>query len=615
MKLRFPPLCGGAVSGLNDAGIETFEGDSAKNIVRECAQNSLDAAASTERPVKITLSRISFSRDDLPFIPELEKVITSCKDYWSHNDKAKKFFQNALNVVGSPRIDTLRISDDETSGVEGGDEDTKGQWFGLVKSRGVSNKRDADSGGAFGIGKDAPLAASALRTVLYSTRTEGDNVAFQGVCRLVTHENDEGKRTQGTGFIGNYDEYEPSFLALRDPESIPKAFRRESQGLSMWILGSRNFETKWEKPYIRSALADFWPAIYDGKLIFQIGEEVIDRKNLGKHMEKEKSHKEVSAAYPYYQSLVDQNAKRFYAKLPTAGACRLHLLLARRDLPKKICMVRRTGMVIEYYPPKIGFLPFSGLFVCDDREGNRLLKSIEPPRHDGWIASRAEDPKASQALKEIKHWIQEELRKQIPHFGDDQFNETDVPPDLLEEDQDNPATEDEANDPETDLGGSPGEASVPIKGVPKRQKILVKPAKGSEGVGDEDDETESPKGGDGKRTGGRKGKSGSGSGDSDGKNTTPFLSSRSFSNSETDDTYDLVLRVDMDYTGPVWIDAVGEDGGTESISLAFAEAVGSGPVSVESNKIGILTLQASKASRIRIGLKKPGKFSIRASLS
>lgn len=48
MNLKFPPLSGGVSQGLNDAGIETFEGDYAYYVARECTQNSLDA--STPRP-------------------------------------------------------------------------------------------------------------------------------------------------------------------------------------------------------------------------------------------------------------------------------------------------------------------------------------------------------------------------------------------------------------------------------------------------------------------------------------------------------------------------------------------------------------------------------------
>lgn len=56
MRLRFPPLAGGVIQGLNDAGVETFKGNDPHFVVRECAQNSLDAAASHEKPVRMEIT-------------------------------------------------------------------------------------------------------------------------------------------------------------------------------------------------------------------------------------------------------------------------------------------------------------------------------------------------------------------------------------------------------------------------------------------------------------------------------------------------------------------------------------------------------------------------------
>jgi hypothetical protein len=221
VNLRFPPLSGGTVSGLNDAGIETFEGDFAANVVRECAQNSLDAAVSHDEPVVLSIQRKSLPSTELPFVPALRQVLRSCRQHWQAYPKAKAFFDSAIHAAAGEAIDALCISDSNTTGLDGKDDDINGRWFALVKSRGVSNQKGSGSGGAFGIGKDAPLAGSSFRSVLYSTKTLQGDVAMQGVCRLVTHLDSEGKLTQGTGFIGEYDASGPDFLAVRDPSKIP----------------------------------------------------------------------------------------------------------------------------------------------------------------------------------------------------------------------------------------------------------------------------------------------------------------------------------------------------------------------------------------------------------
>ncbi|HEV2842078.1 MAG TPA: hypothetical protein VGW39_12185 [Chthoniobacterales bacterium] len=614
MQLKFPPLSGGTVSGLNDAGIETFEGDFARNVVRECAQNSLDAASTPDQAVTVRIDRVSLQKIDVPFMPALEKILRACRDHWSQHDKAKKFFTTALTLAGRQHIDALRISDFGTTGVDGSDEQNTGRWFGLVKSRGVSNQKGAESGGAFGIGKDAPLAGSALRTVLYSTRTLDGQVALQGVCRLVTHAEENGHLTQGTGFIGAFDAENLVYRAIRDVTAIPKQFLRTEPGLDVWILGSRHLDDDWAQPFLRSALANFWPAIANGTITFIIGDNRIDGASLGAAMRAERFDEHVAEAWPFYQALVDQHAKTFNRKLPHAGECRLHLLLARRDLPKRVCMVRRTGMVIDTYQPRVGFLPFAGLFVCEGHEGNRLLRSLEPPRHDKWDPERGDEPRAVAALKEIKEWIRDELKKQTPHASDDQFNESEVPPDLLEDIPENPITDSSA-ETEPDLGGNPKEAAPPQK-VKIRTRTMRKTADpGKKGTKGGDDDVDDPKKGDGKSTGGRKGREGEDEGESSIAPRIPYLRARAFNPSDSDDAIELVLRADANYDGSVWIEGLGDDGSAENLPLESAEIIGVGPVEVEQSKIKNLKLAAEETVRVRLRARRPGKYAIRATLS
>ncbi len=615
MELEFPPLNGGVVPGLNDAGIETFEGDFARNVVRECAQNSLDAAVSHEAPVRLTITRISLDAANLPFVPKLQRVLRACGAYWSQHDKAREFFRSALQLAKQPNIDALKISDFGTTGVDGKDDDNTSRWFGLVKSRGVSNQKEVGSGGAYGIGKDAPLALSAFRTVLYSTRTLNGDVALQGVCRLVTHEGEDGVPTQGTGFIGTVDRNARSFRAIRDPNSIIEMFLREEAGLDVWILGSRQLDEDWSQPFIRSALANFWPAIHDRKISFLIGTDQIDDSNLGNWIERERHDAEVAEMRPYFLSVVSERAKTITANLPTVGESRLHVLLAKTELPKKVCLVRRSGMVIDYYQPRVGFFPFCGLYVCEGNEGNRLLKTLEPPRHDKWDAARADDSRAKVALKELKDWIRDELKKLVPHIGEDQFNEGEVPPDLLEEEPENPLPDDSANDPETDLGGVPKDIQPPTSPHIKPRVVKRKTSRGKSGAGDGGDDVENPKDGDAETTGGRKRKSGEKEGKSDLSPKQPNLQTRAFSQSQTNDVYELVLRSDGDYEGSVWVDAIGDDGSPEGIVLDGAEMIGRGKLEVEQARLKDVPLKAGEVCRIHVRLKNPGKYSLVASLS
>jgi hypothetical protein len=424
MKLCFPPLADGIINGLNDAGIETFEGDYPHFVTRECGQNSLDAAASSNDPVQIKISRLLLNSSELPFFPDLLDTLERCESFWSAHAKPREFFKKALRLARKDKIFVLKISDFGTTGVPGGDKDMTKPWFGLVRSRGVSIKSDEGSGGAFGIGKDAPLAASAFRTVIYSTRTSNNQVAVQGICRLATHENGHGL-TQGTGFVGDV------FKALRDESQIPSQFIRQETGLDVWIIGFRDDIEDWASSFIEAALFNFWPAIHFGKLELVVGETQINRDTLPTLMKKFKQREAVADTLPYYESLVSKDSRKLDVSLPTAGHCSLFVHIGKSDLPRKICMTRKTGMVIYPYPPKSVRVPFAGLFQCDDQKGNLLLKSIEPPRHDKWEAKRAEpNSPERKAFDEIKTWIRDSLKTLIPDIDSQSINE-DAIADLL----------------------------------------------------------------------------------------------------------------------------------------------------------------------------------------
>ena len=555
MELRFPHLNGGVANGLNDAGIETFEGDSPTHIIRECAQNSLDAAVSDDHPVHLEISRVVLGTDHLPFKEGLLAAVQSCRAHWPRQTKAKQFFERAQKILEQPVLNVLKISDFGTKGVPGEDTDMDKPWYGLVKSRGVSNKDREDSGGAFGIGKDAPLAASPLRTVIYSTLTLAGSFAMQGVARLVTHRDQTGMETQGTGFIGDFDPNNNLHKAIRDPRRVNSFFHRKKPGLDVYILGMSQLQQNWDRSFIESALANFWPAIHTSKLTFDIHGTKINRENLAQLMNSSKDDGPVKDAYPYYESVVHPEAVlREKNDVPTAGCCRLHALVGKVGLPKKICMVRKTGMVIHYYSPKITVIPFSGLFACDDREGNTILKSLEPPRHDKFDTGRAETPQGRRILRDIQEWIREELQKLIPATSAAEINETNLPRDLLDIQPGLPP-EDSGEPEEEDITGQAKNVSsatplVPPSRTTRRARTVRPTNRGGGGT-----RKGGGKGGGGHGPKGRRGTGGSEE-DSDWEHT---FESRFFRTSSSPDEMIAVLKSGADLKADVEIVSLGED--------------------------------------------------------
>ena len=125
---------------------------------------------------------------------DYKKLLKRALDFWSQQQstKAKSFFKQALEVIHKPTITCLRISDFNTSGLVGSREEYNSPWCNLTKSSGASDK-SGSHGGSFGIGKFAPYACSALRTVFYSTSDKDGLCASQGVSRLTSFKNKKNK--------------------------------------------------------------------------------------------------------------------------------------------------------------------------------------------------------------------------------------------------------------------------------------------------------------------------------------------------------------------------------------------------------------------------------------
>jgi len=278
MKWTFARNDGGRDSGFHDAGVETFRGDFDRYLARELIQNSLDARFDPNKPVHVKFELLDLETGSLPDFSTLKTTFARCAEYWQHDSKTRTFFEQAEARARQPKIKALRVRDFNTTGVVGGDSERSKNWYNLVRCAGSSSK-DAGEGGSFGIGKNAPFAASYLRTVLYSTlNTDGEHV-FQGVATLASHFLPNGSTAQPVGFLGG-----DRGQSVRSRTEIPKPFVREEQGLDVTALGFP-LDSDWEEGLVYSVLDNFWPAIDFGDLEVTVGNQKIHRNNLGELLE------------------------------------------------------------------------------------------------------------------------------------------------------------------------------------------------------------------------------------------------------------------------------------------------------------------------------------------
>jgi hypothetical protein len=399
---------GGEDKGLNDAGVVTFKGDIYESIAREVIQNSLDARLSFDVPVRVVFRFDRVERKSIPAMDELCEVCQRCRKFFWPRNPEKDFFNRAVVLTERESVDVLTISDFNTKGVEGGDYDrTRDRgWYSLVRCIGSSAK-EAGEGGSYGLGKSAPFAASDLRTVLYSTMTVKKSCAFVGVARLVTHEKSSRHKFQNTGFLGG-----PKGESLRTLGTIPKQFRREVPGTDVVILGFRTTED-WESRLLKSVLENFWPAIHFRDLEVEINGMPVSASNLPELLASDQN--DVGEARLYYDAFVSGRSRHFTQDLPSLGTVDLFIDLTDDGL-KKVAMVRKSGMVIWQRAFR-SIVPFTGVFLCRNDDGNRILRSMEPPKHDSWDGNLPEVGQNKHIVREFTDFIRSTVRELTGSIG------------------------------------------------------------------------------------------------------------------------------------------------------------------------------------------------------
>lgn len=409
---RFPSTGGGEVTGINDPMVSHFTDDWG-SLARETIQNSLDARLDPGQPVRVVFRMSSMSSRDFPGRDELRRIMEQAAAFAAGGSNASGVYNRALTALRGRELTVLTVTDSNTTGLEGSDDDHTGSWNRLTRQTGGSAK-DAGAGGSFGVGKGAPFALSVLRTVYYSTRT-ADGVAFIGRARLSSFR-ENGDIRQGGGFFGISDPpgRPRQTLSVRDQPLIPACFPPpDTRGTSIYIPVSLTDGrlNRLLRESVRAVIRSFWAAIHRGNLhvTFEgFGDTplLIDTSTLPA----------VMAAYedpahlitPYYTAFQQTPEVR---ELPGLGEVKLYLLVGD-DLPKRTVWMRSPLMVVR---EKRSTTPvsFAAVLLCDSPGGNGLLRLMEPPEHNDWLVARApvdQRRAAQEALDALQAFVRDAVR-------------------------------------------------------------------------------------------------------------------------------------------------------------------------------------------------------------
>ena len=224
---HFPPR-GWGLDVIQDSSSTHFRDDPIPKLVREVLQNSLDANdRDLVGPVEVEIAEVYVDGGAIG-ANELKSHLESCLERAKDEDRknVQYFYDKALQALEPEEIRCLQIVDSGTLGLIGR------SWDALVFQEGSVQKSGAAPGGSNGVGKNAVLNVSDLRTVFYSTRyiqrREGRVEKLQGKATLMDHPNphDKGEGLQHVGFYS---------MPLGEPvltTQIPNF-----SGSTMWGLG------------------------------------------------------------------------------------------------------------------------------------------------------------------------------------------------------------------------------------------------------------------------------------------------------------------------------------------------------------------------------------------
>lgn len=400
---HFPSLNEAEETGFNDPLILNFT-DPIYNLTRESIQNIVDAKdPKAKGPAIAKFELFKISPKSLPNSERLKKIVEAC---WRHerDDKSEgeEFFKKAFDLINDNKsIDVLKISDYNTTGLYGEEEDRSGAYYKLMRIQGSSNKTRG-MGGSYGLGKGAYFRPSLFRTIFVSSIWGDNQVVFQGKLRFVSHIENEVMK-HGIGFF--------SFPAIRNDSEIPEIFKRTEKGTSIFVVGFEE-SYKWQKQMAEAVLRYFWLAILEGMLEVKIGDMEINQTNVeSKIFEYFSEDKLLEKDNPisYYKAYKEGIVIR--ERLKVLGNVELRILL-RKDFPRRIEYFRNTGMVIQNKPFNPG-KGFAGVFTCNDE--NEILRKMEDPTHSKWgkdvpTTSDPEEKKLyAEAEKELKDFVESKL--------------------------------------------------------------------------------------------------------------------------------------------------------------------------------------------------------------
>jgi len=424
--------------GLNDAAINAFNSNVINSFVREMFQNSNDARdknlpvdqVTGERPpLKISINYKTLMQEQFPDFNGFIDIFKRIKSA-DANKQHVEFFKHGEKAMGSRNTIKFFVYEDfNTTGLSGNDDDPTSTFSACVLSEGTSVKKDQTAGGSYGIGKNAIFGFSKLRTVFYSSLDKNGKYILQGVSKLASYNDPEGKTRERRIYCGSGDELKSVRMFDELADEYKKVFKRKEPGLSQFAACPLD-NPDWLKQFTKAILRNYWLLLHNGSLIVELKNEdilvlKIEKSNLEELLlgyydpqtyQPDENVQPDGNPYEFYKCFLENNFKE--REIPKLGRVKFYYRELNSNSTNRVAYLRNNMVVYSKQVWGFSSINYCGVFICEDQEGNTILRMMEPPTHDSFDPERLSDKTSKYSKKdgdlillEMKNLIKEALQE------------------------------------------------------------------------------------------------------------------------------------------------------------------------------------------------------------
>ena len=440
----FPPSTFGADEG--QSGSETIFSDE-DNLGRESSQNSINNPIQEDEKVLVKYQFKNINADLFPNRNEYLERIRSAKKFLKNikdltGDELDRLSE-AERIITQEKIPTLVISDFNTTGLYGLENDENSPYYRFMKSEGISALH-GNVAGSYGLGKDALLNYSLLRAItVYSQHTnktnrELDGILYTGRSILGTHYEpyNNNQKTRRTGYFGKITSDSQGWESCRG-ENINKfniPINRSSNGTDIYIWGFHDRSQNWEINLAMGLMHAFFQAIIEDKIEFEILKEdktflKINKESIDSNFDYIKNKAEqINLKNELFQKFnrvsgylkcSKENSKNLINKnLYVDGLGRINIKVYTNpddsSLKNHYCIMRLPLMTIQEFKFKPMGTPYQAICKITDPKGNIVFMNLEDATHkklsSNYVRKKGKEKQYGDLLNQVQKKIKDAIK-------------------------------------------------------------------------------------------------------------------------------------------------------------------------------------------------------------